>query len=157
MTETSSAAWCRLAAAVKARRDYLRLTQTDVASRGGPSLPTIQSIEAARTDRYKSRTLHDLEDALGWTRGSVDLVLEGKEPGLLVTQGDEASSVIAAVLADPHLLPEAKQHLVNQYGLLLRVQGSAPLTVEEKSFVDQGQTDLDATGLRLVDTDPTCR
>ena len=34
----------------------------------------------------------------------------------------ERHDVIRAVQADPDLLPEAKQHLVNQYGLLLRVQ-----------------------------------
>ena len=44
------------------------------------------------------------------------------EPGATTPAPEEA--VIHAVLADPLLLPEAKQHLINQYGLLLRIQGS---------------------------------
>lgn len=45
------------------------------------------------------------------------------EPGA-TTPAPEEDAVVRAILADPNLLPEAKQHLVNQYGLLLRIQGS---------------------------------
>ena len=39
--------------------------------------------------------------------------------------------VLDAIKADPDLLPEAKAHLINQYGLLLRVQAAAAAEPEE--------------------------
>jgi transcriptional regulator with XRE-family HTH domain len=49
--------------------------------------------------------------------------------------------VISAVLADPDLLPEAKEHLVNQYGLLLRIQAAARTTIPaERLAREQEQT-----------------
>jgi hypothetical protein len=74
-------AWRRLGRAVARRRTELRMTQSDVSAHGGPSLATMQAIEAARQDSYRDRTLADLEQALGWQRGSVESVLfSGGDP-----------------------------------------------------------------------------
>lgn len=48
--------------------------------------------------------------------------------------------VIAAVKADANLLPEAKEHLTRQYGLLLRINGASGV----------GATISDGPGLRAV-------
>lgn len=167
--------WRRLARAVATRRAELRLNQGDLHPRGGPSLATVQSIESARTDTYRQRTLVDLERALDWKSGSVDAVLAGGEPTPFVattqqTLDSHSADVIAAVMADPNLLPEAKQHLVNQYGLLLRVQQQGvrlpapapavePLTQAEQEFVAQGRADLARQAeLRVVDdSDQSCQ
>lgn len=72
--------WQRLAAAVRARRDQRGWTQLDVATRGPLSIDRIQAIEGARTDRYSSRTLAKLENALEWATGSCGDILDGGDP-----------------------------------------------------------------------------
>ena len=74
--------WERLASYVRERREELGLTQEEVASRGGPSTATLRLIENNATDSYRQKSLRQLEDALGWTRGSVLAILAGDEPVL---------------------------------------------------------------------------
>jgi len=62
------------------------------------SLDRVQSIEAARTDRYSSRTLARLERALGWEPGSVKSVLGGGEPRV-ATSGDAQPGGLARLSA----------------------------------------------------------
>lgn len=171
-------AWKRLGRAVANRRAELRLSQGELHGRGGPSLASVQSIEGARSDTYRDRTLADLERALGWERGSVETILfSGGQPTLAAVPLNAApsprtsgmSTVIEAVLNDPTLLPEAKQHLINQYGLLQRVQAAAsflppvapsiePVTPAEEQFVAQGKADLAKEGeLHVVQDDKSCR
>jgi hypothetical protein len=83
VVDTKTGAWQRLGRYVKERREHLRLAQHEVTVRGGPSVATVRNIEAATADRYRGRTFTQLEDALGWGRGSVDAILRGGEPALL--------------------------------------------------------------------------
>lgn len=89
-----------------------------------------------RTPQIKTRGR--MEQAVGWPAGTLDDIAAGHEPPLveLDEQDDEQDGgrhltvapdvppenpVLEAIRNDPHLLPEAKEHLLNQYGLLLRV------------------------------------
>jgi transcriptional regulator with XRE-family HTH domain len=65
---------------VRRRRDQLRLTQEEIAERGGLSVGTIRKIETGRAGQLHPRTRHGLERALKWETGSVDAVLEGRPP-----------------------------------------------------------------------------
>jgi transcriptional regulator with XRE-family HTH domain len=72
--------WAHLASAVRARRDELGLTQEQVAAAGGPSTATMRLIESALAQSYRQRTFRQLEEALGWERGTCRRVLAGGEP-----------------------------------------------------------------------------
>ncbi|MGI5274663.1 helix-turn-helix domain-containing protein [Nonomuraea sp. CA-218870] len=78
--DTKTGDWQRLGRYVKERREQLRLTQHAVTVRGGPSVATVRNIEAATAERYRGSTFTQLEDALGWERGSVDAILRGGDP-----------------------------------------------------------------------------
>jgi transcriptional regulator with XRE-family HTH domain len=77
---TDQEGWERLGRAVKARRERLGLTQEEVASRGGPSTATLRNIEGAQGTGYRARTLYQLDEALGWTRGCAVAIAEGEAP-----------------------------------------------------------------------------
>lgn len=47
--------------------------------------------------------------------------------------------VVEAIRADPHLLPEAKEHLERQYGLLLRVQAEGAKEAREEHAAREDQ------------------
>src|ERR1700729_2113204 len=79
--------WHRLAAAVTARRNELRMSQSDVRAIGGPSTPTLGKIESAHVKSIKPFTKIALEDALRWTRGSVDAILASGIPTLALPAG----------------------------------------------------------------------
>jgi hypothetical protein len=83
VVNTKTGDWQRLGRYAKERREQLRLTQHGVTVRGGPSVATVRNIEAAAAERYRGSTFTQLEDALGWERGSVDAILDGGDPTLL--------------------------------------------------------------------------
>lgn len=64
-----------LAQAVRERREQLGLRQSDLATRGGPGLGTVQNIEQGARDVYSSRTVAQLDRALGWASGSSQALL----------------------------------------------------------------------------------
>lgn len=65
----------------------------------------------------------------------------------------QADDVRAAILADPNLLPEAKEHLINQYGLLLRVQALAALeSVPDAEAADRAGLTKD--GVKMIEDIP---
>ncbi|MCX2715865.1 helix-turn-helix domain-containing protein [Mycolicibacterium sp. J2] len=74
--------WDQLAAAVRARRTELGLTQVDVATAGRVSVDTIRNIEHRRRTpkRVNPRTARAIEDALKWEPGSIEDTLAGGEP-----------------------------------------------------------------------------
>lgn len=112
-------AWRRLGRAVAGRRTELRLTQSDVAARGGPSLATMQAIEASRQDSYRDRTLADLEAALGWERGSVEAVLfSGAAPAIAADaaladpvgpQSEDAEEMVFRLRVPPGATPRQRE------------------------------------------------
>ncbi len=73
--------WERLAAAVTARRIELgHPTMQALVDNSDLKLRTLGDIENARKPSYSRGTLATLERALRWATGSVDAVLEGREP-----------------------------------------------------------------------------
>jgi hypothetical protein len=69
--------WEKLAEAVKARRDELGLTQTDIGRLGGPSPAIVSAIENNRATQLTPRLRRGLDEALQWEAGSVSKVLAG--------------------------------------------------------------------------------
>lgn len=74
--------WDQLAAAVRARRTELGLTQVDVATAGHVSVDMIRNIEHRRRTpkRVNPRTARAIEDALKWVPGSIEDTLTGGHP-----------------------------------------------------------------------------
>lgn len=72
--------WERLGEEVRLRRKQLKLTQSDVAERGGLSVATIRAVETNRAGRLSPRLRRALERAIDWEAGSIDAVLEGRPP-----------------------------------------------------------------------------
>jgi len=79
--------WERLADEARLRRKKLKLTQTDVAERGGLSVATVRAVETNRSGRLSRRLRRSLERALEWQDGSVDAVLEGRSPRVVNAPG----------------------------------------------------------------------
>jgi transcriptional regulator with XRE-family HTH domain len=74
----------RLAAAVKAARARLGLTQQQVADRsqGVLAKSTLQTIEGGRRTSISQRTLQAICRSLDWTDDSAGAVIAGHEPSL---------------------------------------------------------------------------
>jgi transcriptional regulator with XRE-family HTH domain len=72
--------WIKVAAAVKARREELNLSQADLTIFGGPSGYTISQVENARARGYRAATLARLETALDWRHGTIDEMLAEVAP-----------------------------------------------------------------------------
>jgi hypothetical protein len=72
-------------------------------------------IDGTRWPHAKTRT--KIEQALGWDAGRITDLAEGVA---------EVGTVEDAVRADPTLLPEAKDHILNQLKLLRRLQSAPP-------------------------------
>lgn len=73
--------WARLAAALKARREELDLTQAEVTIRAKISHSTYTPIETLKSPYTPSvRTLRKIAGALDWTPQSCELILSGKKP-----------------------------------------------------------------------------
>lgn len=71
----SKRAWQFLARITKERREFIGLSQEELATYGGPRKSTVGKIENARETSYSPRTQQQLEKALGWSRGSVRMIL----------------------------------------------------------------------------------
>lgn len=103
-----------------AARKEAGLSQAQLGERLGVSGANVSNYERGVISFPDERT-RDLSKALG-----VDELDVRRGLGLYVP-GDEASADIdvpTAILRDRLLLPEARQHLLNQYKLLLRVQAA---------------------------------
>lgn len=77
--------WEQLGEEVRLRRKQLKLTQPDLAERGGLSVATIRAVETNRAGRLSRRLRRALERAIDWEAGSIDTVLEGGTPRVLGT------------------------------------------------------------------------
>lgn len=96
--------WARLARYARERRDELGLTQEEVAARGGPSTATLRIIENLDRDNasqssFRPKSLRQLEDGLGWERGSALTIIAGGEPAAR----DSHSAGAARRYSDPGL------------------------------------------------------
>lgn len=152
----------RLAVAVEARRQELGLTQGALGSHGGPGVVTVGKIERGEIRQPQPSTLSALDRSLRWTTGSAAGILAGRDPVPLPDgEVDHRAVFIAMIRSDPHLLPEAKEHLEKQYALLLRIAASEANPTHEESVA---RTEATKTSLaRLsevrdkVPTSPTSR
>ena len=84
--------WERLADEVRLRRKQLKLTQTDVAERGGLSVATVRAVETNRSGRLSRRLRRALERAIEWQDGSIDAVLDGSAPRVITAPGAAAAT-----------------------------------------------------------------
>lgn len=128
----------RLAEAMNDRRLELKLTWRTVAQRAGLTTETVLQVRRGAAGAKGALSQRRVEeDGLRWRPGSIDSILAGGDPTPLPdTEPDRAAEartatlgVLAAIDADPSLLPEAKVHLRNQYGLLLRINQEARAAV----------------------------
>lgn len=141
----------RLAEAVKNRREELGLTQGGLGSRGGPGVVTVGKIERAEIQQPQPATLAGLDRSLRWAQGSAAAVLAGQEPTPLQDGDvDPSASFIAAVEADDRLLPEAKEHLIKQYALLLRVQSATPVPSKREADARDQRTLAELSVVREI-------
>jgi transcriptional regulator with XRE-family HTH domain len=83
--------WEQLADEVRLRRKQLKLTQPDVAERGGLSVATVRAVETNRSGRLSRRLRRALERALEWQEGSVDAVLDGNRPRVITAAAPAAT------------------------------------------------------------------
>jgi hypothetical protein len=94
-------------------------------------------LDGIRWPHAKTRT--KVEQALGWPAGRIEDLREGVAA---------VTSVEDAIRADPELLPEARDHLLNQVRLLRRLQSAlAPTDLAERRVRGQmrealGEIDL---------------
>lgn len=113
--------WRRLAKLVKERRDQRSWTQLDLVNRSGLSLDRVQAIEAARTDRYSTRTLAKLERGLEWEAGSVRQILGGGDPRPVegdrqpAGRGDDERTVMAELADEVERDPELARMVLEIY------------------------------------------
>lgn len=77
-------------------------------------------LDGARWAQPRTRT--KIEKALGWPAGLIMDIADG----VLQEVPPPVFDVIHAIRNDPNLLPEAREHLERQYGLLLRVKAAEP-------------------------------
>lgn len=78
MTENGWQAAGRL---VKQRRERLGLRQDELAQYGGPRVSTVGKFERAAQESFPLRTQHQLENALGWTRGTIEDYVKAVDEG----------------------------------------------------------------------------
>ncbi len=102
--------------------------RTRLADDAGVSLSVIsRALNEGRTPDVDS--LRNIGHVLGYSLGEM-LIRAGKatadelpvRPKAATPEGGRRPGVLEAIDADPQLLPEAKEHIRNQYQLLLRVQ-----------------------------------
>lgn len=103
----------RLAAAVRARREELELSQLDVWQGGGPSNTTLTEIENGRTASLTRTTARKLDAALQWEPGSAKAVWSGGQPAPV-----GATQIPPDVLEDlAKVRPESRAYILERLGL----------------------------------------
>jgi len=83
MTETG---WQAIGRIAKARRERLGLKQDQLALYGGPAVATVGKFERAAQPTFPLRTQHQMEKALGWTRTTVEQVVNSIDEGALAAE-----------------------------------------------------------------------
>lgn len=85
-TGPSEKAWAFLARLARERREFIGLSQEDLADRCGPGKSTVSKIERAAQRGYPTRTQQQLEKALGWDRGAVRSILRAADADYFASQ-----------------------------------------------------------------------
>lgn len=108
----------RLAAAVVAARERLRVTQEEFAALAGLSLTTIQRIEQMRITP-RTKTFSGLDQGAGWVPGSARGVFrDGREP---VIADDEAMAKSRSRDEAFRTLANIKKHLPDQLDMVVQL------------------------------------
>ncbi|WP_411102474.1 helix-turn-helix domain-containing protein [Streptomyces sp. cmx-4-9] len=83
--------WKTVAAALKASRLAMGLSQEELAERSGTSRSTIQNLEGGHQRRRISRKTHEITGILGWPDGYIDQILAGDADGPPVRRRQSAT------------------------------------------------------------------
>ncbi|WP_182377844.1 helix-turn-helix domain-containing protein [Nocardioides sp. WS12] len=83
----------------KARRERLGLNQDELAQYGGPKVATVGKFERAAAESFPLRTQHQIENALGWTRGTVEEFAAAVDEGVL-EMGDWEHELVVENIPD---------------------------------------------------------
>lgn len=103
----------------------------------------VRSINAAQ--------MHALADGLGIPVGTV---LQAALTSMGLPAGEAPSRFEDVVKADPNLIPEARDHLLAQYALLLRIAGDQPIPLRVSAPDAVVDAAMDAEIDRTVDDSP---
>lgn len=132
--------WAALATAIAARRKALGLTQQDLADQAGVGLTTIQKLERSSETWSKVQPVHrEAAYLLGWTRESVEELLQGGEPtiaaggmpaSLPANAPDRVREALRGTLVDAEVIDLAPDDPERQAVLLFK-RGTKPATAEE--------------------------
>lgn len=91
--QDTDVSWEQLADDVRLRRKQLKLTQADVAERGGLSVMTVRNLENNRAGRLTRRLRRALERALEWPEGRVDAVVDAGRASSAIAITDATAPV----------------------------------------------------------------
>lgn len=93
--------WKRMGAAVRARREALRLTQDQAAARASVGVTTWRQVELGNQQRYRGLTLAAVSQALDWPADACARIAEGEDVDQLMDEqpGDDAGESPSGVPA----------------------------------------------------------
>lgn len=117
----SAGALTRLGEIVRDRQVELRMTQDDLAEAAGVAVGTVTNLEAGR--RIRDLNLGKINDALGWTKGSYRLVLDGGEAVIVESPNDDALHLPRPGNVSPQAWSEITEKLLADLDYYLRHQG----------------------------------
>lgn len=89
-------------------------------------------------------TRNKIERALGWPSGRITDLAEGSQNAVRLPLPPPPLDLFAAIDGEVRLLPEVKEHLKKQVGLLLRVQALDPMALADEPAASMDQTVTDA-------------
>lgn len=145
-TGSSKAGADLLARLARERRDRIGLKQDELALYGGPRVTTVGKIERAAMPTMAVRTQHQLENALGWKRGTVRDILTAPEQewwsGEALREDFEESLIedaipdlsrpasrgavsVASALTDEELITELAARVRNLKARIAQLEGGA--------------------------------
>ena len=153
--------WARLGRVIKARREYLGLSQARVRELDGPSQPVQTQVENndATKPRPRSDSLHKFDKPLQWMGGSTLTTLRGGDPTPI------GSTKSIRELADGDLIEELTRRLEELRHALENTEtpGTSPEAgqAQEEKLPDDAQGDglseldfrFSETGLGVDDAD----
>lgn len=128
---------------------YRELARRDTT--GGVTYGRLNQIVRDGIDKFpEPQTIAGIAKALRCTQQEV-IHAAARSLGLQVV-ADPVPSVTDAIGRDPYLLPEAKQHLTTQYGLLLRVQGPSDASAGTEPGTEE-VSGMSAADAKVADLD----
>lgn len=114
--------WLRLADHVRAARNALEMTQSDLAAKAGIGFTTVQLLERGTPRTRLPNTISAVEAALGWAPGSARAILAGGDPDTVPSlpkirvelMSGDVDRLAAAIASYPHMAPADKARLIRE-------------------------------------------